>query len=125
MAFASERGVVARAQRASQRTNPGQFEHRGIEARHREAPDLVPPRDVVHVLLGVPDEEDQSGHQVHAEPDQRERHQFVRGAHRNAPEESDQPQVEEPDDADDQREPDEVQRLARRPHPRNGHDRLR
>src|SRR5205085_443836 len=71
------------------------------------------------------DQERQAGDQVEEETEQRQRHERPDGIHRNAAEKAHQADVQKSDDADHQRQADEVDRLCGRPDPGLEDDRLR
>ena len=62
-------------------------------------------------------EEEQAGHQVDREADERPRHEPLDRVDRHAAQHPHETAIEEPGDADEQAEAEEVQRLERRPQP--------
>ena len=100
------------------------LEDERIDAGGGEEPHLQPPRRIVHVLLRVSDQEDQAGDEIEQEADERTRHEVAHGGDRDVPKETHQAHVEEADDAEDERQADEVERLGCRPDPQLRHDLL-
>ena len=72
---------------------------------------------VVGVLLRIPGEERDAGEQIDCVAADAPRNQPMQGRRRNRLRDAQHPQVEQPHRADEQRQPEEVQRLAQRPQP--------
>src|SRR6476646_1331482 len=94
-----------------------ELKREGVDPCEQQESNLPPPRRIVRVLFGMSDEKRDARGQIEQKSDHRERHQFARIVDWDLFEKSHQAQIEKSGDADDEREADEMNRLAQRPDP--------
>jgi hypothetical protein len=95
----------------------GGLEDDRVDAGDQEERHFQPPRVVAEIRRRLRDHEDRAGQQVEREADQGPRHEVPDDADRHSLHETEEAQVEHPDDTKQQREAREMKRLAERPQP--------